>query len=458
MKNTVIFFSMIFVLIMSSCLKMNDNIKDYMDRGVVNYIGKVDSAVALSGKERIVFKWKMNSDPRIERCVIYWNNYRDSASYPVNASDMDENGYLSAELPIAEGTYIFNMHHAGSGGHRSVREEVTGRSYGALYEQTLMNRLFKSAKYDDFDIAVSWSMALEGELGVLLEYTDIYGKKQTEVVPETATATTLPDMDIDKPLFFKTMYKPDATAIDIFYAQMGEVMIPLAPYVGIDQKVRLINGLVGLWEFSVAADLEKASVGNNLVAYKMTANNSIGNPSKDGIRSIAGFNKRDYAVEIDQGSLFLCNHGIPATTSNGLVGEWTILWDVKRPAISDNKFCSLLETRVSNSTDLDCTIRPTGQLGVGGSGISANSISNDTWYRIVVVMKDPEYYRIYVNGVKWLEGLGTFVSNERSKLETAGLLLMADDNGEDNLLHVSTVAIWNRAISETEITSLGNCN
>jgi hypothetical protein len=215
---------------------MNDNIEAYMDRGEINYIGKVDSTFTLSGKERIVFKWKMNADPRIENCVIYWNNNRDSVRFRISDLVMDESGYFSAEIPIAEGTYIFSMYHTGSKGHRSVREELTGRSYGALFEQTLTNRILESAFFDGKDLTLRWmtsGTAVTTVTGIRVTYTDTGGKIQTYLFDLSDKEMFIPDFDISKPLCYSTQHLPEL-AVDKFFAPTIEKMID--PVVEIPKK------------------------------------------------------------------------------------------------------------------------------------------------------------------------------------------------------------------------------
>ena len=219
MKNLLLFSIVLFI---SSCTNMNDNIREYLDRGEINYIGKVDSAATFSGKERILFKWKLNDDPRIERCMIYWNNNRDSISIPVSPSKLDAKGYLSETLNIPEGDYIFNMRHVGSGGFRSVREEVTGRSYGARYESTLLNRGLRSATYrGSGGVKLEWTVAADSEVGVLISYTDLNGVKRSKTVEVSEMITVIPDL-MGK-FTYKTMHKPVPSAIDVFYAPESEV-------------------------------------------------------------------------------------------------------------------------------------------------------------------------------------------------------------------------------------------
>ena len=50
-RNIILYcFSFLFLL---ACDGMNDNIKEYLDRGEINYIGRADSAIAMGGINRI---------------------------------------------------------------------------------------------------------------------------------------------------------------------------------------------------------------------------------------------------------------------------------------------------------------------------------------------------------------------------------------------------------------------
>ena len=204
---------------------MNDNIREYLDRGEINYIGKVDSARTYAGRERIRFKWLVNNDPRIEQCRIYWNNNRDSASFPVHPSLLDKDGFMSATLDIPEGSYAFSMYHTGARGYRSISEEVTGTSYGEIYESYLLKRFVKRASYDDDEgcLHIEWYSADAGEAGIVLNYTDTDGNSGSLLVAPKETATTIPSMKVGEPVFYSTMYKPDVTAIDTFYVPKASI-------------------------------------------------------------------------------------------------------------------------------------------------------------------------------------------------------------------------------------------
>ena len=245
MKNSVIFICTVLFMSMFSCQKMNDNIQGYLDQGEINYIGKPDWAIALSGNNRILLLWIVNSDPRIEQCTIYWNNGLDSTSCQVTPKPLSEIAGLPDTLAIPEAldtigakymtfmldnmpedTYIFTMYHTGSLGHRSVRFDVTGQSYGDSYRQTLINRIVKNAVYtsDTGNLDIVWSAAEDGEVGIRLEYFDLNDANNPKTIMVNAkdTTATIPDFDKDKPVYYSTIYKP-FMSIDSFQVDKSEI-------------------------------------------------------------------------------------------------------------------------------------------------------------------------------------------------------------------------------------------
>ena len=45
---------------------------------------------------------------------------------------------------------------------------------------------------------------------------------------------------------------------------------------------------------------------------------------------------------------------------------YTIVMDFRVPALGE--WCGLFQTDTSNSNDLDCGVRPTGEIGIGDTG------------------------------------------------------------------------------------------
>jgi len=139
--------------------------------------------------------------------------------------------------------------------------------------------------------------------------------------------------------------------------------------------------------------------------------------------------------------------------SSSLVNEWTLVMDVRYPAPSGS-WRALYQTDVTNVSDADCFIRNTdGAIGVSDTGYSAFQTSPDVWYRVVVVVDNGTLYDLHVDGSRVLDGAPQS-SNSRFALD-AQLLLFADENGEDQEVHVSYVALYDGVLSSGEVASLG---
>lgn len=60
------------------------------------------------GNNRVRFTWEINSDPRVTKVVLYWNERNDSTIVQVNRTTA---GKLPMEtiVNLPEGTYIFEF-------------------------------------------------------------------------------------------------------------------------------------------------------------------------------------------------------------------------------------------------------------------------------------------------------------------------------------------------------------
>jgi len=214
-----------------------------------------------------------------------------------------------------------------------------------------------------------------------------------------------------------------------------------------------VEGVVGIWEFSDASHLEKATFGNDLSTYNNGGSSGLGTLSTDGIRSVAGFNGTDLAVEKDANNMFLCNHGMPANSGND-VTQWTILYDLKIPASSfGDNWCGLLQTNPVNTGDAEIFFADDGTVYIYPEDMfSDNAVSADTWYRMIITYNNGSA-NVFMNGVRWIARTGDPYRD--FNFSTEGVLFFGDQDGESIQLIISTIAIFNKALSATEVTSLG---
>ena len=209
--------------------------------------------------------------------------------------------------------------------------------------------------------------------------------------------------------------------------------------------------LVGKWSFNNPEKLGAADLGNDLIL--------VGNS----IWETEGPNATNKAASVGKGSYLRVKHGISASgeTASGdpakKVNEYSILYDFMLPAATRACF---LQTDMTNSNDVDIFLRANMyQLGIGNvyCDLSANPIQANVWYRLVICAKLGESLRYYLNGVEVFnhDGTGDAGIDSRLALDPTGVLLFADEDGEDEEIHVAAAAMWNKALSAAEAAALG---
>ena len=197
--------------------------------------------------------------------------------------------------------------------------------------------------------------------------------------------------------------------------------------------------LVGRWKFDNTADLLHATLGNDLVLTG--THTAVSGP-------VAG----DTAIAIGVGSYYTCTHGIPANGGGTLVNEYSIMYDFMIPA-SSLWYC-FYQTNITNSNDGEVFISPSGTIGVGATGYAGVTIQPNTWHRLLVSVDLGNSFKYYLDGHLILDGTSQAVDG-RFSLDNSSVLFFADDNGEDNLIDVAQIAIFNAALDSAEAFQLG---
>jgi hypothetical protein len=246
------------------------------------------------------------------------------------------------------------------------------------------------------------------------------------------------------------------TSVDVgnttVYVSQGNIRKEFAVEVyevTLQEKITAL-GVKGVWHFEDAGNLELATLGNNLVAYKMDGNRTVGSPSLEGFSQVAGPTRRNFAVRVPKQSYFRCNHGLAAGGS-GKVTVYTLMVEFKIPALG--VYYCIYETDDFNMTsDGDFFLRPGADWGIRGNYTDKTRLEAGKWYRMFVTVEDGKA-KYYLNG-RLIDEKDPGAGSHASWLPE-GVLLFADEDGEDNEFDVATVAIWDKALSEGDITNLG---
>lgn len=200
----------------------------------------------------------------------------------------------------------------------------------------------------------------------------------------------------------------------------------------------------GWWKFDNASNMLIAEIGENL---SLTGTQS----------SVPGPVEGNLATQISLGSYLIMNHGINANGGGDSVNEYSLQIDFSVPEVG--KWHAFFQTNPSNSGggwlgDAELFTNTSNKIGTSATGYSDNTISADSWYRMVVTVKNGEFFNVYLNGVLWLNGVPQAVDGRWALVNQ--LLIFADDDGDDATINCAELAIWDVALSAEDVFQLGS--
>jgi hypothetical protein len=196
----------------------------------------------------------------------------------------------------------------------------------------------------------------------------------------------------------------------------------------------------GWWKFDDAANLYKADIGTALTG--------------DGI-PVEGPSAQNKAIQVALGSYLTMAHGIAANGGGTTVNEYTLQIDFSVPEIG--KWYSFFQTDLTNASDAELFIKnSSNSIGVGDVGYTSKAVVANTWYRMVVSVKNGEFFKVYIDGALWLDGAGQAVDGRFGLLSS--LLIFADNDGDDATINCSELGIWDVALDADQAAALGGAN
>jgi len=213
---------LVLLLIVASCSKMDDYLQ-YTEGREITYTGKVDSVLVRSGKERVVITGLLTSDPNITLVKIYYNQHQDSILIDIKRSTGVDT--LNVPISLPEGSHNFEIISFDNKGHTSVKVLVTGRSYGAIYQETLFNRAVKNAEKVGDDAVIDLYNGDETSPFTKFTYTTNANEEKSVLVSNDSSQVVLKDFKSMSEVMMQTFFLPDSAAIDTFSAASEAVVI-----------------------------------------------------------------------------------------------------------------------------------------------------------------------------------------------------------------------------------------
>ncbi len=195
---------------------------------------------------------------------------------------------------------------------------------------------------------------------------------------------------------------------------------------------------VGKWNFSNTEIPEKAAIGKDLIikgSRTVNYSNELG---------------KNY-ITMPKGSYYKCLHQLQSNTNN-LVNEYSILFDFKIE--NAGQWYCFYQTNNSNENDGEVFISPNMTIGVAATGYSTKAVKPNNWYRLVITVKNGELFNYYLDEELILAGT-TQELDGRYSLNKDTVLFFADDDGEDSDIDISQIQLFDKALSQGEVSSLG---
>lgn len=199
----------------------------------------------------------------------------------------------------------------------------------------------------------------------------------------------------------------------------------------------------GSWKFDDAADMLKAAIGSPLVLTGIQT-------------SVAGPVAGNLATEVPLGNSLAMTHGIAPNGGGTLVNEWTLQIDF---AVAQTETWYAFFQTLDGDADLfvaksAASGREVNTIGTAQTGYTTNAIVANKWYRMIVSVKNGTSFKIYIDGVNWLDVAGGTGVDGRYALQPT-LQLFQDDDGDDGTIKCAEVAIWDVALTDAQALELG---
>lgn len=242
-------------------------------------------------------------------------------------------------------------------------------------------------------------------------------------------------------------------------------MLAVANVASAQVTVNVPDGMTGLWLFGAddpntpEEEQMAGTRGPDMVNSFPNANgNDLLGPAIQ-IRSVsnATLYQDNGTAQSRSFDYFTATHGIAPNGGGSEVNEYTFLWDYVQTSgndPNDPKWNSLYQTAAgAHDNDGDLWSDPNGAIGVGDAGYSSERYDPSTWHRIVLSVDNGNFFRVYVDGVLFLDGAGQPVDGRFALLPDVHLL--TDNNWEDQWGQIGTFIAWDHALTTSEVAGMG---
>ena len=218
--NPTLWLLLLLLLQTGGCSKKPTDYRKFLGNAELVYPGAVSQVQVLPGNGRLELEWHPSADPSVVRYVVYWNNYADSLTVPVNGHNPADTVKCLINN-LQEYTYTFFIYSFDSVGNKSISTEVdNARVYGSIYQGSLQNRpVNRDTPYvynSDSFLVLKFLAPDTINITTTINYTNMQGTTAQKVLSPSVDSVLITDYHPGTSVVYQSSYIPVRGAIDTF--------------------------------------------------------------------------------------------------------------------------------------------------------------------------------------------------------------------------------------------------
>lgn len=232
--------------------------------------------------------------------------------------------------------------------------------------------------------------------------------------------------------------------------------IPMFLLLSMSMNSRGAN-LVGLWEFDDPTNPAKATVGTDLL-FEGTPPKQVSYSTDGGGTALYGTITTAAALNSNR---IRAVHGISPNGGGTRVNQYSVVVDIFSCPGSQSSWRTIFQTDLTNTDDGDYFINPAGNLGTAYLGYSTGAIDTTSSTRLVLTFdttKNGGDAIAYLDGTPFQTHSRDIDPDDFRFTLDSSLYFFTDNDGENGLLTVGALAIYEGALTPAEVAALGTAD
>ncbi len=303
MRNHKYYIIPIILSILFGITACNDTFEfheKYTENGEQIYTNKIDSLNVLSGNKRIKIIGYISNAFNVKEIEVTWNKGKGKQVFPYKKSSNKTDKLELLIEGLEEQSYEFNVISRDKLANTSVNAITYATAYGETYRKNLNPRAIETFSFGNtgnalIELKPSDDLARDTEI----KFSDDSGKEIICKISYDKTAGTLTNVDIDKPITYRTYYVPtsideetgEETSIDLFASDWSPFKLPSISSILESVKLKpILGGVFITWKNPSEQNIGlkfSYNVKGKTSSHQISSNTELGGNTLGGLEGIS---------------------------------------------------------------------------------------------------------------------------------------------------------------------------